>query len=288
MKNFVIVVLVALAAIALLLFVYNPELLEKVWLWIVGLIGVIISAIKNSIDWLVNLGKDKKGDRQNSEVTASSVGPAAPNTIIDSAEDTDTISSQLSAYQNKIRELEDQILILENKLRNSSSHDGYLGTTLTVLRYFDDGATTLGLLFMEDEFFCYTLEDTHRDIKVIKETRIPQGTYELGFNREFTPLTEKYRASRPWFEYHLHIKNVPNYTGVYIHVGNTIKDTAGCLLVADDIESSNSRRAIFNSRATFKRLYLKLKPIIDAEKPVRIKYYNEDWFERFKLKRIVA
>lgn len=293
MRNFVILLMVALLAIAILLFLFNPEILEKIWLWIVGLIGVIITAIRNAIKGLVNLVKPDKEEQaasntnntgpvpeNGSSPVVSNGGPQTPATS--------HLNEKVLKYEQKIEGLESQILLLKDQLKNSRPFDNFNGTTLTVLRYYDDGATTLGFLFYEDEFFCYTLEDTYRDVKIKYETRIPEGTYKLGFNRTLTELTKKYRQSRTWFEYHLHVKNVPNYSNIYIHVGNTIKDTAGCLLVAKSIESSNARRAIFNSREAFKELYLKLKPIIDSGQEVRIRYFNEDWFERFKLKKIVA
>ncbi len=294
MRNFVILILVALLAIAILLFIFNPEILEKIWLWIVGLIGFIISAIRNAIKGLVGLFK--KDEEESTTTAASTKTDPSANLSVSSPQPASTIPATttndrtlvIQEYEDKINELEGQILILENQLKKVTEYDQFQGTTLTVLRYFDDGATTLGLLFLNDKFFCYTLEDTYREVKIKKETRIPQGTYVLGFNRHLTGLTKTYRKSRPWFEYHLHVKDVPNYQGVYIHVGNTIKDTEGCLLVADSINSSSAKRSIYNSRETFKRLYLTLKPIIDSEKPVRIKYYNEDWFKRFKLKKIVA
>ena len=46
-------------------------------------------------------------------------------------------------------------------------------------RYSDGGKSTLGLLFIDDIFNGYTLEDQRRDVKVMHETRIPAGRYEI-------------------------------------------------------------------------------------------------------------
>ena len=288
MKRIIVLFLIATFLIAILLFIYNPGALEKVWLWIVGLIGVIISTVRNTINGIINFFKEENTsnpqDKPEEKVTVTkSVSQTSASNISQTSH-----LKLVETYEDKIHELEGQIAILQNQLKNSNSFDGFNGITLTVLRYFDDGETTLGLLFYEDDFFCYTLEDTYREVKKKGQTRIPQGIYKLGFNKNETKLTLKYRKTRPWFEYHLHVKNVPNYTGIYIHVGNTTKDTEGCLLVADSINSSDASKSIFNSRETFKKLYLKLKPYLDNNEPVRIRYYNEDWFQRFKLKKIVA
>jgi len=79
--------------------------------------------------------------------------------------------------------------------------------------------------------FCYTLEDVVRDInfsgdfdglekKIYGETAIPFGTYQGQIT--YSPTFKK---DLPL------IKNVPNFEGIRIHSGNTVKDTAGCILV---------------------------------------------------------
>ncbi len=92
----------------------------------------------------------------------------------------------------------------------------------------------MGLLFIDNKFFSFTLEDEFRDKKVAKETRIPAGTYKLGVQRADTPLTLKHRTSYgSWFIYHIEITGIPNFTGVYVHAGNDDDHTEGCLLLGD-------------------------------------------------------
>ena len=53
---------------------------------------------------------------------------------------------------------------------------------LEVMRFSSQKDDTLGLLFDVTDgrkFMCYTLEDEHRDVKVMHETRVPAGTYSL-------------------------------------------------------------------------------------------------------------
>ncbi len=49
MKHFVILLLVAVITITIVLLVYRPDLLEDVWLWIIGLIGPIIGLVRAGI-----------------------------------------------------------------------------------------------------------------------------------------------------------------------------------------------------------------------------------------------
>ena len=50
---------------------------------------------------------------------------------------------------------------------------------LTVDRYNSESNYTDGLLFIDCEFECYTLEDEFRSVKVFGETRIPDGRYKI-------------------------------------------------------------------------------------------------------------
>jgi hypothetical protein len=100
---------------------------------------------------------------------------------------------------------------------------------ILTLKRFEYGPNyTIGRLYSGDTYLCYVLEDKCREVegrpvsewKVQNETAIPRGTYRvvvdfsLHFNKELP-----------------HILDVPGYTGVRIHTGNSDKDTDGCLLV---------------------------------------------------------
>lgn len=131
-------------------------------------------------------------------------------------------------------------------------------------RYSDNRDSTLGILLKIQEdnngkrtvFQAYVLEDEYREQKRAFETRIPAGTYKIDIQQADTPLTLKYRGKYTWFKKHLEIKNVPGFVGVYIHIGNTDADSAGCLLLGDNADNNIiGPGAISNSTAAFKRFY---------------------------------
>ena len=46
MKHFIIVLLAGIITFTLMLIIYRPDLLEDIWLWIIGLIGPIIGGFQ--------------------------------------------------------------------------------------------------------------------------------------------------------------------------------------------------------------------------------------------------
>ncbi|MCW3808136.1 DUF5675 family protein [Plebeiibacterium marinum] len=152
---------------------------------------------------------------------------------------------------------------------------------LTVLRYSSGRESTLGLLFLEGVFACYTLEDEQREIKVSGETRIPAGRYQVRLRKEGSHH-QRYAQKFPGMHKGmLHVTNVPGFKWILLHIGNDDDDTAGCLLVGDtSITNINQEGRINNSTIAYKRIY----PIIANElvvgEEVWITYMDEVIFER--------
>ena len=92
--------------------------------------------------------------------------------------------------------------------------------------------SAIGSLFLNDKFFCFTLEDYDRDAnrdgdlddkgeeKVYGETAIPSGTYKV----ELSVSTRMKRLLPA-------ILNVKGFDGIRMHAGNYAKDSLGCVLV---------------------------------------------------------
>ena len=153
---------------------------------------------------------------------------------------------------------------------------------LEVLRFSSQKDSTNGLLFNitggKRTFVCYTLEDEHRDKKVKHETRIPQGTYQIKL-RTWGGFHTKY--SRRFAYVHvgmLEITNVPNFTDILIHGGNTDEDTSGCLLVGNsqknNIQASNG--FVGESIEAYLELYKQVKEALLRKESVTIKFTNYD------------
>lgn len=140
---------------------------------------------------------------------------------------------------------------------------------LTVVRFFDDGKHTSGLLFIDGKFECYCLEDQHRDIKVKGDTRIPNGEYKIGLRIEGSHH-EAYKKKFPKDHIGmLHVLDVPNFQFILIHIGNTEADTAGCLLVGNQISKEGK---LIDSTGAYLNMYKKVAPKVKSG--VTIKYLD--------------
>lgn len=138
---------------------------------------------------------------------------------------------------------------------------------LTLKRFNHDSQSTQGILLVNGEAECFTLEDEERCVKLSGQTRIPDGEYQIKLREETTGLTEKYRQRFPWFTYHLELQDVPNFKFVYIHIGNTHLDSEGCLLVGygAEIDPSNKSSVITKSTEAFEGIYKKIRSALKTE-----------------------
>jgi len=142
---------------------------------------------------------------------------------------------------------------------------------LSLYRVMSGKESTLGVFYINNSPECFTLEDEFRLEKKSGETRIPAGTYEVTFNENITPMTEKYRKRYKWFTFHLQIQDVPNFKYVYIHVGNDDGDTEGCILLGDTLENNQYDDGfIGNSRKAFERAYKKVSNVLKDNGRVKI------------------
>lgn len=130
---------------------------------------------------------------------------------------------------------------------------------LKVLRQEFTRNATIGKLLVDGEFECWTLEDCVRPAKIYGETAIPAGRYQVVIS-----MSERFKTRLPL------LVDVPEYTGVRIHPGNTKADTLGCLLVGQ----SKATDSIGASRAAFSALMPKLEAAAQNEK-IYIELVNE-------------
>lgn len=122
---------------------------------------------------------------------------------------------------------------------------------ITIERKIITEEFTMGILTFGG-FQCFTLEDPIRDIKVPDKTAIPSGTYSLDFRTD-SPMAARYADKYPDHPGMMWLRGVENFEWVYIHVGNTVNDSSGCILVG---EGANIKSGILtHSGNAYKQLY---------------------------------
>ena len=117
---------------------------------------------------------------------------------------------------------------------------------IKVDRIYKGESYTIGKMYLNGEYFCDTLEDAIRPVKIPNETAIPAGTYKV----EVT-YSPRFKRNLPL------LIDVPNYTGIRIHNGSNKDHTSGCILVG----FNTSKGILSDSRKVSDLLTEKLKSL---------------------------
>jgi len=163
------------------------------------------------------------------------------------------------ATENKPQPKAEPMILRLDRFR--SNHDATIGRLYLVRPY------------QSPLFLCHTLEDEHRYTKVKHETRIPAGRYDLrlrtwgGFHARYSDLF------RPFHRGMIELQDVPDFTDILIHVGNTDEDTSGCILLGIWRGADNF---IGDSRNTYARVYKDLLPLIETSALTAIEIVDRD------------
>lgn len=117
-----------------------------------------------------------------------------------------------------------------------------------------------GVIVTEDKrYLCDTLEPKRRNLKKEKKvpgrTAIPEGRYRV-------LITKSYRFQR-WLPILL---DVPGFSGIRIHAGNTSGDTAGCILPG----YNRKKGMVVNSRSALQKVMFEITAAIDRGEEVWI------------------
>ena len=126
----------------------------------------------------------------------------------------------------------------ELKLVNFTTPNLDYRINLLLIRDTFTDQSTLGKLYLNGEYMCDTLENpwlnNQRNISCI-----PDGRYDVRIRLARESATRDY--------IHLLVQEVPERSYILFHIGNTAKDTQGCILVGIKRQQdfvSNSRLAM--------------------------------------------
>lgn len=110
--------------------------------------------------------------------------------------------------------------------------------------------STIGSIYIDGQWECFTIEDRVRDLKpdgsgkIAGVTAIPEGEYEVVIDK-----SHRFNRLMP------HILGVPFFSGVRIHAGNTAADTEGCPLLGQ----KRGPDVVYSSLTAFESFMPKLR-----------------------------
>lgn len=125
---------------------------------------------------------------------------------------------------------------------------------LTVLREPSVRGVTFSAVYVNGAFQCWGLEDVMREQpglpvaawKIPGQTAIPSGRYALVLS-----MSPRFQTALP------EVLNVPGFTGIRIHAGNSAEDTDGCLLVG----TGRTQKWVTGSRVALAALIERLESV---------------------------
>lgn len=130
---------------------------------------------------------------------------------------------------------------------------------LLLQRKRSNSQCTIGELYVDGQWECFTLEDIVRARKIKGKTAIPAGTYKI----ELT-MSPHFKRILPLLE------DVKNFSGVRIHSGNVATDSNGCILVGTAIGANS----LSHSRDAFGVLFNKMEYAISKGDTISITIKN--------------
>src|SRR5215813_3598237 len=139
---------------------------------------------------------------------------------------------------------------------------------IELVRVYEGSNSTLSHLYIDGLFACYILEGKLRSMKVFGKTCIPEGVYPLkvnlsaGMNKRYAPKFGKKHLGM------IEIRDIPNYSLVFFHIGNYHSDTMGCPLMGSYFRREENDFMVLQSAMAYKHWYPALMKKIMAG-PVR-------------------
>ena len=154
---------------------------------------------------------------------------------------------------------------------------------IRIERYASNNLSTAGKLFIGGLQICVTLEDEHRDKKVYGNTRIPAGTYNLGLRTE-GGFHNRYKTDTRFKRIHkgmIEVLDVPDFTYILFHCGNTHEHTAGCILLGTIVNTIHRGRPdeefqISQSAKAYRHVYSIIADALIQKEEITLEIVNMD------------
>lgn len=123
---------------------------------------------------------------------------------------------------------------------------------------------TTGILKVNGEFECFTLEDRDRKLedggtKVFGETAIPRGKYKV-----ILTMSARFKRVLPL------VVDVPGFEGVRFHPGVTHIHTHGCILTGTGRGVGEGFDRLIGSKVAFEALFAKMEAAVKRAESIEL------------------
>lgn len=118
--------------------------------------------------------------------------------------------------------------------------------TVEIVRLEESDQGTFGVLKIDKEVFCLTLEQDDEENKA-NESSIPAQQYICK------------RVDSPKYGDTFEVCKVPGRSHILFHSGNFISDTKGCILLGQEFGKLGEKRGVLNSGKAFCRFMEEMK-----------------------------
>lgn len=134
---------------------------------------------------------------------------------------------------------------------------------IKIFRYSIQNKTTLGVLTINDEFQCYTLENS--------KLKIGKGKYKIDYRkvgRFHLNYSKRFSKSHKGM---LEIKNVKGRKYILIHTGNKVEHTKGCILTGNAANNNLIKKGfVEDSTNAYRKLYEVISGALEKKEEVTI------------------
>lgn len=154
---------------------------------------------------------------------------------------------------------------------------------LKLIRSYLGPKYTIGHLYIDGQYFCDTIEDTDRGLKmsmakeeilnrkVKHQTAIPYGTYKVTLKVTSPKYLnkDKYKFTNGRMP---RLLSVPGFDGILIHPGTTQEDSSGCIIVGLNKQVGK----VIDSFQTFQKLWNILEKANKKNELISIEIINKN------------
>ncbi|MEO5912074.1 MAG: DUF5675 family protein [Pelobium sp.] len=133
---------------------------------------------------------------------------------------------------------------------------------IRIMRVGKGKNSTLSHLYTGNKFLCFLLEDRVGSDKIAGVTCIPEGHYQLKLHTQGR-MHQQYLSRFPTLHQGmLEIAGIENFSGVFLHIGNTHEDTRGCPLTGHSWNRNGQDYEVLQSAYSYQYVYTFLKSLV--------------------------